>query len=40
VGANVKLVEMDLHINDPAFAERLVSEYLALGGGKQLHANS
>ena len=40
VGDNVKLVELDVHINDPVFAERLVTEYLAIGGGKQLHANS
>ena len=40
VSANVKLVELDLHINDPEFAGRLVAEYLALAGGKRLHANS
>jgi uncharacterized protein (UPF0261 family) len=40
VRPNVKLLELDLHINDPEFAGRLVSEYLALAGGKRLHANS
>jgi uncharacterized protein (UPF0261 family) len=40
VRPNVKLVECDLHINDPEFAERLVAEYLALAGGKRQHANS
>jgi uncharacterized protein (UPF0261 family) len=39
VRPNVKLVELDLHINDPEFAERLVAEYLALTGEKRLHAN-
>lgn len=33
---NVNLVEMDVHINDPAFAERLVEEYLSICGGKHL----
>ena len=29
VRENVKLVELDLHINDPAFSARLAEEYLA-----------
>lgn len=32
---NVKLVEVDAHINDSAFAERLVSEFAAITGGKR-----
>lgn len=30
----VKLLELDLHINDPAFAECLVSEYLSVARGR------
>jgi uncharacterized protein (UPF0261 family) len=30
INPKVKLVEVDAHINDPAFAARLVAEYLAL----------
>jgi len=30
IGSKVKLVEVDAHINDPAFAARLVTEYLEL----------
>jgi uncharacterized protein (UPF0261 family) len=28
--ANVKLVEVDCHINDPGFADRIVAEFLAM----------
>ena len=40
VRGNVKLVELDMHINDPRFAARLVEEYLAIAGGKRLGVTS
>ncbi|MEK7404708.1 MAG: Tm-1-like ATP-binding domain-containing protein [Acidobacteriota bacterium] len=33
VGSNVKLVEVDAHINDPAFAARVAAEFLNITGG-------
>jgi uncharacterized protein (UPF0261 family) len=38
--ANVKLVEIDVHINDPVFADRLVEEFNAISGGQRIGAKS
>jgi uncharacterized protein (UPF0261 family) len=40
VSANVKIVELDAHINDPIFAERLVAELLEIVGANRhvIHA--
>jgi uncharacterized protein (UPF0261 family) len=38
--ANVKLVEMDVHINDPVFADRVVEEFNAISGGQRIGAKS
>ena len=35
VSSNVKVVEMDVHINDPEFAGRIVSEYIAIRGERE-----
>jgi len=37
---NVKLVEVDAHINDPVFAGVLVQEFRAMTGGMRTHVNA